>query len=92
MKVKFLCSKLEYKLKEKFPDVMLEEVYFSRRRIYIHMAFEKTIYDFERKKEFFKEVENFYNEYLKKDFELIKPMKIINTIKWKFDYLVFRKR
>ena len=92
MKVKFLCSKLEYKLKEKFPDVMLEEVYFSRRRKYIHMAFEKTIYDFERKKEFFKEVENFYNEYLKKDFELIKPMKIINTIKWKFDYLVFRKR
>ena len=81
MKVKFLCSKLEYNLKEKFPDVMLEEVYFSRRRKYIHMAFEKTIYDFERKKEFFKEVENFYNEYLKKDFELIKPMKIINTIK-----------
>ena len=92
MKVKFLCSKLEYKLKEKFPDVMLEEVYFSRRRKYIHMAFEKTIYDSERKKEFFKEVENFYNEYLKKDFELIKPMKIINTIKWKFDYLIFRKR
>ena len=92
MKVKFLCSKLEYKLKEKFPDVMLEEVYFSRRRKYIHMAFEKTIFDFERKKEFFKEVENFYNEYLKKGFELIKPMKIINTIKWKFDYLVFRKR
>ena len=92
MKVKFLCSKLEYKLKEKFPDVMLEEVYFSRRRKYIHMTFEKTIFDFERKKEFFKEVANFYNEYLKKDFELIKPMKIINTIKWKFDYLVFRKR
>ena len=92
MKVKFLCSKLEYRLKEKFPDVKLEEVYFSRRRKYIHIAFERTIFDFERKKEFFKEVENFYNEYLKKDFELIKPMKIINTIKWKFDYLVFRKR
>ena len=92
MKVKFLCSKLEHRLKEKFPDVKLEEVYFSRRRKYIHIAFERTISDFERKKEFFKEVENFYNEYLKKDFELIKPMKIINTIKWKFDYLVFRKR
>ena len=92
MKVKFLCSKLEYRLKEKFPDVKLEKVYFSRRRKYIHIAFERTIFDFERKKEFFKEVENFYNEYLKKDFELIKPMKIINTIKWKFDYLVFRKR
>ena len=92
MKVKFLCSKLEYKLKEKFPDVMLEEVYFSRRRKYIHFAFEKTIFDFKRKEEFLKEIENFYNEYLKKDFEIIKPMKIIHTIKWKFDYLVFRKR
>ena len=58
----------------------------------IHIAFEKTIYNFKRKKEFFDELENFYNEYLKKDFELIKPMKIINTIKWKCDYLVFRKR
>ena len=92
MKVKFLCSKLEYRLKEKFPDVMLEKVYFSRRRKNVHMAFEKTIFDFERKKEFFKEIENFYDEYLKKDFEIIKPMKIIHTIKWKFDYLVFRKR
>ena len=91
MKIKFLCSKLEFKLKEKFPEVMLEEIYFSRRRKYIHMAFEKTIFDFKRKREFF-EVENFYDEYLKKDFEMLKPMKIINTIKWKFDYLAFRKR
>ena len=92
MKIKFLCSKLEFKLKEKFPEVMLEEIYFSRRRKYIHMAFEKTIFDFKRKREFFEEVENFYDEYLKRDFEMLKPMKIINTIKWKFDYLAFRKR
>ena len=92
MKIKFLCAKLEFKLKEKFPEVMLEEIYFSRRRKYIHMAFEKTIFDFKRKREFLEEVETFYDEYLKKDFEMLKPIKIINTIKWKFDYLVFRKR
>ena len=92
MKIKFLCSKLEFKLKEKFPEVMLEEIYFSRRRKYIHMAFEKTIFDFKRKREFFEEVENFYNEYFAKDFEMLKPFKIINTIKWKFDYIAFRKR
>ena len=56
------------------------------------MAFEKTIFDFKRKREFFGEVEKFYNEYLKKEFEMLKPMKIINTIKWKFDYIAFRKR
>ena len=92
MKVKFLCSKLENKLKKEFPEVMLTEIYFSRRRNYIHMAFEKTIFDFKRKREFFGEVEKFYNEYLKKEFEMLKPMKIINTIKWKFDYIAFRKR
>ena len=92
MKVKFLCSKLENKLKKEFPEVMLTEIYFSRRRNYIHMAFEKTIFDFKRKREFFGAVETFYNEYLKKEFEMLKPMKIINTIKWKFDYIAFRKR
>ena len=92
MKIKFLCSKLEFKLREKFPEVMLEEIYFSRRRRYIHMAFERTIFDFKRKREFFEEVENFYNEYFAKEFEMLKPFEIVNTIKWKFDYIAFRKR
>ena len=92
MKVKFLCSKLEFKLKGKFPEIPLAEVYFSRRRKYIHFAFEKVIYEFERKNEFFKEIEKFYDENLRRDFVLIKPMKLINTIKWKSDYVVFRKR
>ena len=92
MKVKYLCSKLEYKLKEKFPDIPLSEIYFTRRRKHIHFAFEKTIFDSNRKKEFLEEVERFYEDYLKKDFEMLKPMKIIHTIRWKFDYIVFRKR
>ena len=92
MKIKYLCSKLEFNLKQKFPEIPLEEIYYSRRRKYIHFAFEKVIYNFERKNEFLKEVENFYENNLRKDFILIKPMKLINTIKWKRDYVVFRKR
>ena len=92
MKVKYLCSKLEYKLKEKFPDIPLTEIYFTRRRKHIHFAFEKTIFDLKRKKDFLEEVEKFYEEYLKKDFEMLKPMKVIHTIRWKFDYIAFRKR
>ena len=79
-------------MKKKFPEIPLEEIYYSRRRKYIHFAFEKVIYDFERKNEFFKEIEIFYENNLRKDFILIKPMKLINTIKWKNDYIVFRKR
>ena len=92
MKVKYLCSKLEHQLKEKFPDIPLTEIYFTRRKKHIHFAFEKTIFDSNRKKIFLEEVERFYVEYLKKDFEMLKPMRIIHTIKWKFDYIVFRKR
>lgn len=92
MKIKQLCSILELKLKKKFPEIPLEEIYYSKRRKYIHFAFEKIIYDFERKNEFLKEIEKFYEEKLKKDFIIFKPMKLINTIKWKSDYVVFGKR
>ena len=92
MKVKYLCSKLEFILKEKFPEIPLVEVYFSRRRKYIHFAFEIVTSEFERKNEFFKEIEKFYNRNLKTDFIILKPPRLINTIKWKFDYVIFRKR
>ena len=92
MKIKYFCSKLELKLKKRFPEIRLVEISYSKRRKYIHFAFEKVIYEFERKDEFFKEVEKFYNKNLEKDFIMIKPMKLINTIRWKSDYIVFRKR
>ena len=92
MQIKYFCSILELKLKRKFPEIPLVEIYYSKRRKYIHFAFEKVIYDFERKEDFLKEVEEFYNKNLKKDFKIFKPMKFIDTIRWKSDYIVFRKR
>lgn len=92
MKIKYLCSKLELQLKKKFPKIPLAEVYYSKRRKYVHFAFEKEFLKNERKEEFLREIEKFYNLFLKKDFILIKPMRIIHTIKWKSDYIVFRKR
>ena len=92
MKVKYLCSKLEYILKDKFPEIPIVEVYFSRRRRYINFAFEIPTSKFERKNEFLREVEKFYNQNLKTDFIMLKPARLINTIKWKFDYVFFRKR
>ena len=92
MKIKAICNKMEVILKEKFPDINLKEVYYSRRRKHIHFAFDDRLFNFERRKEFLEEVERLFENYLKKDFELLNPMKIIHTIKWKFDYIVFRKR
>ena len=92
MKIKYICMKMEKILKEKFPDVPLNEVYYSRRRKHVHFAFDDRLNNLERKKEFLKEVERLYNEFLKSDFEFLNPMRIIHTIKWKFDYIAFRKR
>ena len=92
MQIKYFCSKLEFDLKKKFPEIPLVEIYYSKRRKYIHFAFEKPLIDYERKEEFLKEVEKFYNNNLKKDFKFFKPIKFINTIRWKSDYVVFRKR
>ena len=92
MKIKAICNKMEIILKEKFPDINLKEVYYSRRRKHIHFAFDDRLFNFERRKEFLEEVEKLFESYLKKDFELLNPMKIIHTIKWKFDYIAFRKR
>ena len=85
MKIKSLCLKLELLLKKKFPEFHLHEIYYSRRRKYIHFTFEKSFFENERKNEFYKEIEKFYNEFLKKDFIIFKPIKLINTIKWKVD-------
>ena len=83
---------MEKNLKEKFPEIPITEVYYSRRRKHIHFAFEDRLSNYERKKEFLEEVEKFYSEHLKNDFEFLNPMRIIHTIKWKFDYIAFRKR
>ena len=91
MKIKNICNKMECVLKDKFQDMPVE-IYYSRRRKHIHFAFNEQFNKFERKKEFLKEIEKLYNELLKKDFEFLNPMRIIQTIKWKFDYIVFRKR
>ena len=92
MKIKYICMKMEKILKEKFPEIPLNEVYYSRRRKHVHFAFDDRLNNLERKKEFLKEVERLYNEFLKSDFEFLNPMRIIHTIKWKFDYIAFRKR
>ena len=83
---------MERIFKEKFPDIVLTEIYYSRRRKHIHFAFNDSLSKYKRKKEFLEEVRKFYAEHLKNDFEFINPMRIIHTIKWKFDYIAFRKR
>ena len=92
MQIKTLLFRLERKLQNKFSEIKFLEIYYSRRRKFIHIAFDKPINHFSCKNDLIKEIKNFYEENFRKDFFIIEPMKLINTIKWKFDYVIFRKR
>ena len=92
MQIKTLLFRLERKLQNKFSEIKFLEIYYSRRRKFIHITFDKPINHFSCKNDLIKEIKFFYEENFRKDFFIIEPMKLINTIKWKFDYVIFRKR
>lgn len=90
MKIKSYLLRLETILKRKFPGLCID-TYYSRRRNFVHFAFDRPIISYSFKEDLFKEIERYYEENFKNDFELIKPIKLINTVRWKYDYIVFRK-
>ena len=91
MLVKFHINRLETILKQKYPEIN-PEIYYSRRKKLIHLALDKTIDQYENYIDFLNEIASFFERHFKSEFEFCKPIKIINTIKWKFDYVIFRKR
>ena len=91
MQVKFYINRLESILKQKYPE-MNAEIYYSRRKKLVHLALDKSIEQFRNYNDFLNEIEAFFEIYFKKEFEFCKPIRIIHTIKWKFDYVIFRKR
>ena len=91
MLVKFYINRLETILKQKFPEINIE-IYYSRRKKLIHLALDKSLDQYQNCFDFLDEIESFYERHFKNEFEFARPIKLINTIKWKFDYVIFRKR
>ena len=89
MLVKFYINRLETMLKQKYPEIK-PEIYYSRRKKLVHLALDKSIDQYRNYTDFLKEIESFFERHFKNEFELCKPIKV-NTIKWKFDYVIFRK-
>ena len=91
MQVKYYINRLETKLKQTCPQ-MNAEFYYSHRKKLVHLALNKSIEEYPNYKDFLKEIESFFEKYFRKEFQFYKPIRIIHTIKWKFDYVIFRKR
>ena len=92
MQIKIYFMRLESILKKSFPEIETIDIYYSRRRKLVHLALDKPINHYQCKDDILKEIERFYNINFRKDFQIIKPIRLIITIKWKFDYIIFRKR
>ena len=84
MQVKYYINRLESILKQKYPK-MNAEIYYSRRKKLVHLVLDKSIEQFRNYNDFLNEIEEFFERYFKKEFKFCKPIKIIHTIKWKFD-------
>ena len=92
MQIRYLINKLERIMNEKHPHID-SKFYRSRRKKIVHFGIERSIQQYEDNLKFIEDIELFFLRNLRNsDFELVKPPQLVNSVKWKYDYVVFRKR
>ena len=91
MLINYYINQLETILKQKYPEIN-PEIYCSRRKKLIHLALEKSIDQYANWLNFLNDIESFFNRHFVSEFEFCKQIRLNNTVKWKFDYVIFRKR
>ena len=89
MNRKLFLVKLEKYLSEKHPQVNFK-FYISRRRRYVLMALEKSFVSYDHK-DIITDIEKFWLKHRMQEFEFLNPPLLVKTVRWKFDYLLFRK-
>ena len=91
MKIKYAINKLERISNEKYPHIGVN-FYCSQRKKIVHFGIERSIQQYKDYSKFIEYIELFsFRNMRNSDFELVKPPQLVNSVKWKFDYVVFRK-
>ena len=90
MSIKKLVCQLEKHLNVKFPEYHAK-CYSNRRNFYIHMGLDNSLFGYDNFKKMLEEVDCFLNEHLPNKFISVFPPKLINSSKWKHDYIVSKK-
>ena len=91
MNSRVFASKLERLLSKKYPHVDLK-FFISRRKRYLHLGLEKALLSYPEHTQILRDIEKFYSGNRNNEFELVSPPILVRTVKWKFDYILFRKR
>ena len=88
MPIKKLILQLEKYFKQKFPDLDAGS-YVSD--MCVHMGLEKAIFSYSNYKAIIEEYKKLFEEHLPNKFVVNNPL-LIHTAKWKFDYIISRKK
>ena len=90
MCIKKLVVQLEKHNLAKFPEYQAKS-YSNRRNFCIHMGLGKSLFGYENFKKLLEEVHCFLNEHLSNKFVCVFSPKLIHSIKWKHDYIIYKK-
>ena len=90
MSIKKLVCQLEKHINVKFPEYHAK-FYSNRRHFYIHMGLDNSLFGYDNFKKMLEEVDCFLNEHLPNKSISVFPPKLINSSKWKHDYIVSKK-
>ena len=89
--LRYHINKLERILIEKYLKTNVS-LYISKRTKIVHLGLYKALHDFEDYLHVIKDIKIFFLRNIEKyDYEFLKPQ-LVNSIKWKFDYIIFRKK
>ena len=90
MSIKKLVCQLERHINLKFPEYEAK-FYSNRTNIYIHMGLDKSLFGYDKFRKVLEKVDCLLTEHLPNKFISVFPPKLINSIKWKHDYIVSKK-
>ena len=93
MKIKLFLTQLKNAMEKTFPTLTVH-FFVSRRNRYVHMGLNRPLHSIENFVEVLKLTENLWNEKTNSDelFIFIKYPKIVHSVKWKYDYLISKKK
>ena len=87
-----MINKLERILNERYPHIDVN-FHCSRRKKIVHFGIEGSVQQYKDYVKSSKDIElSLLRNMKNSDFELVQPPQLFNSVKWKYDYVVFRKR
>ena len=90
MYIKRFVNLLSEHVKEKFPEIKLK-FYVSKRKNHVHMVLDSPLFLYTRHHQVTEKLCNFMSDELDERFKAM-FLQLVNTVKWKFDYIVFQKK